>query len=92
MCWRRIQKFSWTDRAKNAEVLQSVKEWNILHIVKVRKAEWIGYILSRNCLLQHFIEGKVKVMGRRGRRRENLRHDLNEKRGNCKGKAIPLQA
>jgi hypothetical protein len=25
------------------------------------KANWIGHILSRNCLLQQVIEGKIKV-------------------------------
>jgi hypothetical protein len=27
---------------------------------KQRKTNWISYILYRNCLLQHFIAGKVK--------------------------------
>jgi hypothetical protein len=26
--------------------------------IKRRKANWIGYILRRNCLLKHVIEGK----------------------------------
>jgi len=32
---------------------------NILRAVKWRKADWIDHILSRNCLLKHFIEGKI---------------------------------
>jgi hypothetical protein len=52
---------SWTDRVKNEGVLQSVKEErNILHTVKLRKANWIGHILRKNCLLKHVIEGKVE--------------------------------
>jgi len=63
------------------QVLQRVnKDRNILHTIKIKKAEWIGYILRRNCLLQQVIEGKVEVMGRRGRRRKKLLHDLKEKR------------
>jgi hypothetical protein len=31
----------------------------ILHTVKGRKANWIGHILHRNCLLKHVIEGKI---------------------------------
>ena len=31
---------------------------NILHTVKMRKANWIGHILYRNCLLKHVIEGE----------------------------------
>jgi hypothetical protein len=59
-CWRRMKKISWTDRVRNEEVLQRVKkERNILHTIKRRKAKWIGYILCRNCLLKHVIEGKI---------------------------------
>jgi len=31
---------------------------NILHRVKMRKVNWIGHILYRNCLLTLVIEGK----------------------------------
>jgi hypothetical protein len=44
------------------EVLPRVKEErNILHTVKRRKANWIDYILRRNCLLKHVIAGKLEV-------------------------------
>jgi hypothetical protein len=71
-CWRRMEKISRTDRVRN-EVLHSVKEErNILHTIKGRKANWIGHILRRNCLLKHVIEGKlegtIEMTGRRGRR------------------------
>jgi ppGpp synthetase/RelA/SpoT-type nucleotidyltranferase len=46
---------------RNEEVLQRVKEErNILHKIQRRKANWIGHILSRNCLLKHVIEGKLE--------------------------------
>jgi hypothetical protein len=32
--------------------------WWELHTTKRRKANWIGHILRRNCLLKHVIEGK----------------------------------
>jgi hypothetical protein len=60
---------------RNEEVvLHRVKEErNSLDIIKKRKANWIGHMLHRNCLLKHVIEGKIKerveVTGRRGRRR-----------------------
>jgi len=84
-CWRRMEKISWTDHVKN-EVLIRVKEQsNILHEISNRKANWIGHILRRNCLLQQIIEGKIKrvieVTGRRGRRRRNLLDDLKDRRG-----------
>jgi hypothetical protein len=60
-CWGRMEKISWTDRVRNEEVLHRVKEdRNILHTVKRRKANWIGHILRRNCLLKHVIEGKIE--------------------------------
>jgi hypothetical protein len=49
---------SWADHVRNEEVLQIVKEEsNVLQTVKRRKANWIGRILRRNCLLKHVIEG-----------------------------------
>jgi len=61
MCWRRTEKISWTDHVRNEEVLLRVKEQrNILHEINKRKANWIGHILHRNCLLQWVIEGKIK--------------------------------
>jgi hypothetical protein len=38
-CWRRMEKIGWTDRVKNEEVLNRVKEErNIIHTIKRRKA------------------------------------------------------
>jgi hypothetical protein len=58
---------------------------NILHERRKRKANWIGHILRRNCLLQRVIEGKIQgeieVTGRRGRRCRKLLDDLKERRG-----------
>jgi hypothetical protein len=46
---------------RNEEVLLRVKEQrNTLHEISKRKANWIGHILRRNCLLQQVIEGKIK--------------------------------
>jgi len=60
-CWRRMEKISWTDHVRNEDVLLRVKEQrNILHEIRKRKANWIGHILRRNCLLQRVIEGKIK--------------------------------
>jgi hypothetical protein len=85
LCWRRMEKISWTDRLRNEGVLLRVKEQRkILHEIRKRKANWIGHVLRRNCLLQRVIEGKVKggieVTGRRGRRRRKLLDDLKERR------------
>jgi hypothetical protein len=81
-----MEKISWADHVRNEEVLLTVKgQRNILQEISKRKANWIGYILRRNCLLKRVIEGKIKgrieVTGRRGRRRGNLLDDLKERRG-----------
>ena len=56
-----MEKISWTDHVRNDEVLFRVKEqMNILHEISKRKANRIGHILRRNCLLQRVIEGKMK--------------------------------
>ena len=73
-CWRIMEKISWTDHVRNEEVLLRVNEQrNILHEIRKWKANWIGHILCRNCLLKQVIEGKIKeemeVARRRGRRR-----------------------
>ena len=56
-----MEKISWTDHVRNEEVLLRVNEQrNILHEITKWKANWIGHILRRNCLLKQVIEGKVR--------------------------------
>ena len=70
---------------RNEEVLLRVNEQrNILHEIRKRKANWIGLILRRNCLLRRVIEGKIKkgrieVIGRRGRRLKKLLDGVKER-------------
>jgi len=71
---------------RSEEVLLRFKEQrNILHEISKRKANWIGHILRRNCLLQRVIKGKIKggieVTGRRGRKRRKLLDDVKERGG-----------
>jgi len=50
------EKISWTDHVRNEEVLLRVNEQrNILQEIRNRKANWIGHILRRNCLLKQVI-------------------------------------
>jgi hypothetical protein len=59
----------WTDNVK-IEVVRGDKERrNILPTIKRRKANWIGHILCRNCVVKHAVEGKIEAIGRGGRRR-----------------------
>ena len=55
-----MKKISWTDHVRNEEVLLRKEQRNILHEINKRKANWIGHVLHRNCLLQLVIEGKIK--------------------------------
>ena len=81
-----MEKISWIDHVRNEEVLLRVNEQrNILREIRKRKADWIGHILRRNCLLKQVIDGKIKgdvdVTRRRGRRRKKLLDDLKGRRG-----------
>ena len=90
-CWRRMEKIRWTDHVRNEEVLFRVNEQrNILHEIRKRKANWIGHILRRNCLLKQVIEGKIKGEMELARRRKKLLDDLKNRRGYSylKGEAL----
>ena len=80
---------------RNEDVLlRGNEQRNILHEIRKRKANCIGHILRRNCLLQQVIEGKIKrqieVTRRRGRRRKKLLDDLKDGRGYCQLKEEAL--
>jgi hypothetical protein len=70
---------------KTVVLLRVKKQRNILHEIRDQKANWIGHILHRNCLLRQVIEGKIKggieVTVRRGTRRRKLLDDLKERSG-----------
>jgi hypothetical protein len=90
-----MEKISWTDNVRNEEVMLRVKgQRNILHEISKRKANWIGHISCRNCLLRQVIEGNIKggieVRPRRGRRCRKLLDDPKERRGfsHLKGEAL----
>ena len=90
-----MEKISRTDHVRNEEVLLRVKEQrNIVREIRKWKANWIGHILCRNCLLQWVIEGKIKggieVTRRRGRGCRKLLDGLKERRGYCHWKEKAL--
>jgi hypothetical protein len=80
-----MEKISWTDHVRNEVLLRVKVQRNILNEISKRKANWIGHILCRNCLLRQVIEGKIKgwieVTGRLGRRRRKLLDQLQERGG-----------
>ena len=80
-----MENISWTDHVRNEEVLLRVNEQrNILHEIRKRKANWIGHILRKNCLLKQVIEGQIKgeieVTRRQGRRLRKLLDELKDRR------------
>ena len=80
-----MEKIIWTDHVRNEVLLRVNEQRNILHEIRKRKANWIGHILRRNCLLKQVIEGKIKGemegVKRRGRKRKKLLDDLKDRRG-----------
>ncbi|PNF31501.1 hypothetical protein B7P43_G00777, partial [Cryptotermes secundus] len=83
-CWRRMEKISWTDYVRNEEVLIRVSEQrNILHEIRKWKANWLGHVLRRNCLLKEVIEGKIEGRIEVTRRRKKMLDDLGDRRGYC---------
>ena len=55
-----MEKISRKDRVRNEVVLLGGKEERkILHKMKRKKANWIGHVVRRNCLLKHVIQGKT---------------------------------
>jgi hypothetical protein len=46
---------------RNEEALHRDSEGkSILHVIKRRKDNWIGYFLRRNCLIKHVSEGQME--------------------------------
>jgi hypothetical protein len=62
-------------------LLRASEQRNILHEIRKQKANWIGHILRRNCLIKGKIKGEMEVTRRRGRRRKKLLDDLKDRRG-----------
>jgi hypothetical protein len=65
--------------------LRVKEQRNILNEISKQKANWIGQVLCRNCLLRQVIEGNIKggieETGRRERRRRKLLDEFKERRG-----------
>ena len=54
-----MKHVKWTDKIKNAVVLEKVGEGRImLELMKKRKRNWLGHCLRRDCLLKDALEGK----------------------------------
>ena len=82
MVLRRMEKIKWSEKVTNEQVLdRKGDKKTLLNNILRRKANWIGHILRRNCLLHDAIERemtKVKGVGRK--RRTQLLDDLRNMR------------
>ena len=77
-----MEKIKWSEKITNEHVLERIGERRtLLNNILRRKANWIGHILRRICLLHYGIEGQmteVKEVGRI-RRRTQLLDDLRNR-------------
>ena len=75
--WRRMGRVKWTDKIKNAVVLERLGEGIImLELIRKRKRNWLGHWLRRNCLLKDALEGMVYGKQVRGRRRYEIINNI----------------
>ena len=86
---RRMERVKWTDKLKNAVVLERVGEGRKMELIRKRKRNWLGHWLRRNCLLKDALEAMVNGKKVRGRRRYQMKDNIiiNELYADTKGKA-----
>jgi hypothetical protein len=48
-----MEKTSWLDHVRREVVHRVEEERRILQAITRKKANWVGHVLGRNCLLQH---------------------------------------
>ena len=80
--WRRIQENKRSEGVTSKQVLERIGEKRkLLNDILQRKANWIGHILRRNCLLRDAIEGRqMTELKEVGKRRTQLLNDLGNRR------------
>jgi hypothetical protein len=75
-----MEKIKWSEKITNEQVLGRIGEKRtLINNILRRKANWIGHILRRNCLLHDAIEGQMTEVKGVGRRRTQLLDDLNNR-------------
>ena len=76
-----MEKIKWPEKLTNEQVLDRIGEKRtLLKNILCSKANWIGHILRRNCLLHDAIEGQMTEAKGVGRRRTQLLDDLRNRR------------
>ena len=70
---QKTERVKWTEKIKNAVVLERVGEGRLmLELIKRRERNWLGRWLRRIYLLKDAVEGMVIVKKVRGRRRYQM--------------------
>ena len=76
-----MEKIKWSEKVTNEQVLDHIGEKRtLINNILRRKANWIGHILRRNCLLHYAIEGQMMEVKGVGRRITHLLDDLRKRR------------
>ena len=77
-----MERVKWINKIKNRVVLERVGEGKIglmLELRKMRKRNWLGHWLRRNCLLKDALEGMINEKEVRSRRRYQMIRQLSGK-------------
>ena len=65
-----MEKIKRSEKVTNELVIERIGEKRtLLNYILLRKVNWIGHILRRNCLLHDTIEGQITEVKGVGRRR-----------------------
>ena len=76
-----MEKIKCPEKETNEQVLGRIGEKRtLLNNILRRKANWVGHILRRYCLLHDAIEGQMMEVKGVGRRRTQLLDDLRNRR------------
>ena len=76
-----MEKIKWPEKVTNEQDFALIgKKRTLLNNILRRKANSIGHILRRNCLLHDVIEEQVMEVKGVGRRRSQLLDDLRNRR------------
>ena len=68
-----LEKIKWSEKVTNEQVLDCIEEKRtLLNNILRTKANWIGHILRRNCLLHDAIEGQMTERKEVGKRTQLL--------------------
>ena len=76
-----LEKIKWSEKVTNEQVLKHIGgKRTLLNNILHSKANWIGHILRRNCLLHDAIQGQMMEVEGAGRKRKLLLDDLRNRR------------